>query len=484
MTFERDLRVEMLNSLLTTPHRKLDEVAKTHADILALDAVFYGHLAVWYHKNGDVRDHQEVFIAHLLASPLEAHRDAGFVLLGELPPYQVARVVDFMKRQLGKMPRAARTAVTRYLRRREEDPVFFDRAVQRGRKAIKHLYATLHIKPSPRANDILFAGHAPEGSLSAAMKALARAESPAEQAGLIAAHRIPFPVAVGAVKTITPAVLVALIDAMSPAEVINHMATLKKRGAMDHPEVKALIDGKLEKAETGPRVSAYKARVAAKAASLDGDTLARLERVTDVQVARRGAIKRPTALFVDKSGSMTQAIELGKRLAALVSGITESALYVYAFDTIPYPVEAVTYDEVARPTLSDWERAFRHLKAAGSTSIGCALEAMRLKKQAVEQIVIVTDEGENSHPYFARVYEAYVRELGHAPHVVIVRVQHSTDHLQRQLRGARVPFDVVTFTGDYYALPNLVPILSRPSRLELLMEILATPLPTRPDRAA
>jgi len=42
-----------------------------------------------------------------------------------------------------------------------------------------------------------------------------------------------------------------------------------------------------------------------------------------------------------------------------------------------------------------------------------------------------------------------------------------------------VAFDTFTFAGDYYALPNLVPLLSRPSRLELLLEILETPLPER-----
>ena len=33
--------------------------------------------------------------------------------------------------------------------------------------------------------------------------------------------------------------------------------------------------------------------------------------------------------------------------------------------------------------------------------------------------------------------------------------------------------------GDYYALPNLVPLLARPSKLELLQEILEYPLPQR-----
>src|SRR5919108_5458563 len=119
LTTERDLRLEMLNSLLTTPHRQLEQVAAVHAEMAQRDPLFYGHLAAWYQANGDVRDHKEVFVGNLLTSELPEHRDAGFVLLQEFPPYQVARVVDFMKRQRGKLPRSARTAVTRYLRARE-----------------------------------------------------------------------------------------------------------------------------------------------------------------------------------------------------------------------------------------------------------------------------------------------------------------------------------------------------------------------------
>jgi hypothetical protein len=218
--------------------------------------------------------------------------------------------------------------------------------------------------------------------------------------------------------------------------------------------------------------------VAADAAELDAETVVRLERVTDEQVKRRGRITKSTALLVDKSGSMENAIELGKRIAALVSGIAEASLHVYAFDTMPYAIESAGND------LSDWERAFQLVQAGGGTSIGAPLEALRLRKIAVEQIIIVTDEGENNAPYFTQSYEQYVKELGVTPNVLIVKVGHATNWLENQLRTQRVHVDTFTFAGDYYALPNLVPLLTRPSRLELLLEIMQTPIPVRPDKAA
>jgi hypothetical protein len=245
---------------------------------------------------------------------------------------------------------------------------------------------------------------------------------------------------------------------------------------MENPQVKALINEKLEQAQGDVRVAALKGRVAADATELDTETAARLERVMDEQVKKRGKISKPTALLIDKSSSMESAIEVGKRIAALISGITDADLFVYAFDTLPYPVKA------SGSQLSDWERAFQHLKAGGATSIGSPLEAMRLRKQRVEQIILVTDEGENTAPYFAETYDAYKRDLNVEPSVLIVKVGYAYDWLERKLQERQAQVDTFTFAGDYYSLPNLIPLLSRPSRLELLMEILEIPLPMRDDK--
>ncbi|MEL7035636.1 MAG: hypothetical protein AAFO04_08485 [Cyanobacteria bacterium J06592_8] len=491
-TEEQDLRLEMLNSLLTTPHRKLEQVAEIHQLIIELDPIFYGHLAVWYHKNGDVRDHKEVFIAYLLTSDLNEHRDAGFILLQNLPPYQVARVVDFMKIHRNKLPRSARTAVRQYLKKREQNPDFFDRAALRGRNSMKHLYASLHIKPSERANAILFRDQPPEGSLAAVIKQLSKAQTALEQARLIVEFKIPYTVAVGTIQQVTPAVLVALINSMTPQEVINNLKSLKNRGTMDNSQVKALIDSKLEQAQKSDRISTFKTKVAADAAQLDAETTAKLEQVSNEQIKRRGSIKKSTALLVDKSGSMQQAIEVGKRLAALISSITTAKLYVYAFDTMAYPVKPklspdvklgqILNGDLPEPQHSDWERSFQHIRAGGGTSIGCGLEVMRLKRQVVDQIILVTDEAENNAPYFSEVYKQYCREFGVMPNVVIVRVGSAINWISTQLQQQQVPVETFTFAGDYYSLPNLIPMLSRPSRLELLMEILETTLPVRTDK--
>jgi hypothetical protein len=215
-----------------------------------------------------------------------------------------------------------------------------------------------------------------------ALKQIGRAASPAEQARVIADYRIPYRVAASVIKKMTPSVLAALIDVMSPQEVINNMGALRRRGVFENTDLKALVEQKLEAAGKDDRVSAYKAKKAVEKAGVTRDLKGKLDQVTETQLKAKGEIKRPTALLVDKSGSMDIAIDVAKQIGALISSLCSSDLFVYAFDTSAYPIT------VAGDTLSDWEKSLKGITAAGGTSCGVAVEWMRKKNQYVEQIMM------------------------------------------------------------------------------------------------
>lgn len=487
---ETDVRVQILNSFLTTPHRKLEELAPLHASALERDPLFYGHLAPWYFEKGEVRDHKLLFVAHLATSEYPEFREAAWVLLQQLAPYEVARALDHTKKVIGKTPRSFKGAIAHYLKTRENNLRQFDGAALRARNDLKHLYASLRIKPGPRAQAILFDEQPPADSALYALKLLAKAESAEEQARVIVENRIPYTTAIGAIKHMTPAVLVALINAMSPQEVINNMAALKRRGAMDNPEVKALIDQKLALAATDKRVSTMKTKRAIQAAQLDEETERTLTEITDQRVAAKVEIKRPTALFVDKSSSMTQAIEVAKQLAALIGAVITADFYVYAFDTAAFEIK-VKPAKGQRPALSDWEKTFQFIKADGGTSIGSPLAKMTRDKIYAEQLLIVTDEGENTAPYLADAWTEYCEQMKAAPSVIIVSIPHggyqipgSVERFPKSLQERGVELMRYTFSGDYYSLVNVLPLLAMPSRAELVELVMSYELPRRPDLAA
>src|SRR5579884_715272 len=478
-THEQDVRVQILNSFLTTPHRKLEELALLHTSALESDPLFYGHLAPWYFEKGEVRDHKILFVAHLATSDFSEFREAAWALLQQLAPYEVARVLDHAKRVVGKAPRSLKSAIAHYLETREQNPRQFDGAAMRARDDLKHLYASLRLKPGPRAQAILFDEQPPVDSPLAALKQLAKAESAEEQARIILDNRIPYTTAVGAIRHMTPALLVALINAMSPQEVINNMASLQRRGAMDNAEVRALIEAKLEQAKGDKRVSTMKAKKAAEVAQLDAETGRKLTDVTDQRVADKVEIQRPTALFVDKSGSMTQAIEVAKQLAALISAVTTADFYVYAFDTAAFEIKA-SVPAGKRPALSDWEQAFKFVKADGGTSIGAPLAKMLKDRVYAEQIVLVTDEGENTAPFFRNAWKEYMQEMHVAPTVFIVKVGNVYTPFEKALQENGIEVTAYEFKGDGYSLPNVLNLLVAPSKAELVSLIMGYELPKRP----
>jgi hypothetical protein len=504
---EQDLRLKMLNSFLSCPHRDTEQLKGIHGELDLADPLFYAHLAGWYLKNGEIRDHKEVFAGTLITDSYTDNREVGLALFRILPTFMKRRIVGFIKgktiklrtktgKQIKKgkkmvdevtiekksvglfknIPTSFKKDVEAFLTHIEGDNDLFDAIALRSSEDLKGLYASLRIKPSERAQSILFKKKYPEDSKLNVFQQIADAKSPAKVAKLIVEHKIPYTVAVGLVDKVTPSILIALINAMSPQEVINNISSLSEKGAMNNADTKVLIEEKLEKAKTAKNVSALKSKAAKKTGRIKDEQVAlKLDQIADEQIKRKGTIKVPTAVFIDKSGSMSKAIEVGKNVSALVSGATEATLDVVAFDTMAHRIQA------EGNAMSDWEKAFVPVRSHGGTSIGVALDSLIRRKVYVDQIVVITDEGENNGPYFHEVFPNYVKAMGVVPSITIIRMPTNWGNRQRDfsnyLKSAKIDFDYYTPPGDdYYGLPGLIQLLSKKSKLDLLYEIMDTPL--------
>jgi|GEM_PF-5660822 len=78
-------------------------------------------------------------------------------------------------------------------------------------------------------------------------------------------------------------------------------------------------------------------------------------------IQRSSDLRGFTLLLQTLFSTVENAIEVGKRLAWLISGITQAHPYVYAFNNLPYAIAA------QGKKLSDWERAFQHIRVGGGT---------------------------------------------------------------------------------------------------------------------
>ncbi|MCB9640584.1 MAG: VWA domain-containing protein [Myxococcales bacterium] len=489
MAQEKDYRIDILSSLLTSSHGKLEELAKQHQVWQDADPYFYERLAAWYLDNGEVRDHKHLFATTLCLSAELESRSIGCLLLMQFAPFEVNRCVSLVKEVLHRnIPRSMAIAITNYLRKREQDPEGFERLVLFARNELKRLYAALHIKPSALAQSLLFE-QATEGTLAGKLKELAKARSNETKRDLLlellATGKLPFTVINSLIPKELwgyPEVARGLLQIMTPMQVLNHLSMLAARGKLQDDESIEILRKKMHQARNDKRVASLKAQRAIEALRKLGELgiadewETALNELTQARLEKKGTITRSTAMLVDKSSSMEKAIQLARDIGATLAPLCKQSLHVVAFDGIPYPIAAPMTGDIGA-----WQHAFRRIKAGGITSLGSAIAWLNKQDTQVEQIVLISDAEENTKPSFFDEYKKYEARYGE---VDLYWVQVGTTDKRTMswwrlgtpcIKGQVTELDARK--ADYFSIPNLVSLLARPSWMDLVFEIASYPLP-------
>lgn len=391
------------------------------------------------------------------------------------------------------MNRVLRGAIKNFLTYREETEGMLEGAILRARSALRFLYAKAHLVPGGSddhwINRCLFHNEAPEGSRIEAMKKIIESEDPAEQAEIIMAAKLPYPVVRSLVKTVTPSVLIALIDAMSPQELLANLASIKREGAFNNVEIKGLIQNKIKDIQNvkKSKVDAFKGNIAAEAvADLDEDTKKLVQDATDAQLKQHGKIGVPTVLVIDKSASMGKAIELGKQVgASIAQAAGDNFAGCYLFDYNPVRIRWTKADG-DQGSFSAWNKKLAMHRCGGATNLGGVLRSMINEGVRAEQIVIITDEGENGRPEFHELLSEYKSKFGMMPDIVIVSMgRHASFNRNKVVNSCKNAGATVNAVDvqdiDKISIPNLIQLLSKKSIFDLVQEILQLPLPTKEE---
>ena len=391
-----------------------------------------------------------------------------------------------------------RSAIKDYLayREKDENKVLMEGALLRARKHMQRLYSRTNTVPSEGEgswiHNLLFRNQVKEDTRLASLKKLMETEDPTDQAVIIFEQKIPPTVALSLIKNITPTILISLIEVMSPQELLGNMGFFTKHGATKNPEIKKLIEDKLHKAKGAKkaRVDALKGAFAAKSVEgLDEDLAAIMTEVTDAQLKHHGTIKSRTAILVDKSLSMDKAIELAKELAAGIAQACETSdlMKFFLFNTMP---TEIIWNESDGDIglMSAWDRKLKMCKADGGTDPATVLRAMCASGTQVDQILLITDEGENTEGRFAQHLKNYENQFGYIPTIVIVRVGSegrgypwsACDRIEKSCKKIGADVDVLRCgETDRVALPNVLQLLSRKSIFELIQDIMSLSLPSK-----
>jgi hypothetical protein len=294
------------------------------------------------------------------------------------------------------------------------------------------------------------------------------------QAETILKHRLPYTLAVGAVRQMTAPVVYALVQVMTKNQLQANLKSLENRGALNTPEIRSLVETKL--ASGG--ASNLRQTVAAKAITDEGIKRS-LSQAEEKQISLRGTIKIPVALLIDKSSSQSVSIELSKELLPYLASASKAGLRVWAFDTASYPITLP-----ANVTADGARLALRGVHGSGGTNISQAIDALSRSGFTAELIIVLSDE---QTELISSVREAFVRYIGSTkvmPSVIVARTpcgMSSSREGYTNVRDAATAaglvvdsFDVTT--PDSYTVGQILRLAASGGKVGIVQTIIEYPL--------
>lgn len=457
---------EILAELIKSPHGDLAEYVPVGLEASKRDPDFFAHLIAWNNLKGSIRDAKKALpTIALVGQTDEQYVENALSHLATLSPRDLVSALKF-SRTLKTPQRTLRRLVERYLREKEAKGI--EPVVVRHRQSLLELYAKYHVKPSAFVDSLLFKGSITTPR-TAALKQLKVVKAD-QVAGLIGKYKLPYLSVRAALgpRAKEEDILVALIGAMSPTELVTNMKSLERLGVKTVPAARAALDAALTKAGTAKSPQAlFKTTKAAEALEEAGDEqlAAKLRALQQKQIEMSKGIEGDWLIAGDASSSMSSAVEAAVQGAAYMASVVKGKVYLVFFSDTP------RFFDVTGKTLEEIKKLTRGVVAEGWTSIGCSLQTIVDKGLTVDGIAVFTDGGENRHPTFEEAYRRYVQKNGNEPTVYAFKMGAYRSGWVKEAQ------EIDFRNADYYSLPNLMQTM-RTGRYGLLDEVLATDLLT------
>ena len=482
---------QIINLLSHSTHGDLKPYVEVTRAAAKENPEFLGHLIGWNFLKGQVRDSKVALpiITLSVAGYPKEFIENSLAYLALLSPRDLLRGTKFAKeiRQPGCSGQKPLTRlVTRYLREREASWFDWEHVAVQHRLAVKELYVRFKVKPSDQAKAILFrSANAkgepnlrapyPRGSVFEAIKNLDNM-SASDAASVIIKRRIPSMIAARAMKSRIkdPDVLRALIDAMSPTELISNSKLLKKLGVRNIPALRGAYEAALLKAQAGGANTLKTSKAAEAVEADDAEMAAKLRALQEKQIDKVSSVDGNWLILADCSGSMSEAVEVARHLAAALGRFVKQKVHIIFFD------EGPRYFNGTGKTLAELTEMTKHITAGGGTNMGCGLAYAIEHKLDIDGIVVISDGGENRPPWFAHYYTVAARDSKKtAPVYFLKLLGRDGDTFSGYCKQASIPVELRDLTKgvDYYAIPNIAQSL-RCTRWSQADDILAAPLLT------
>lgn len=477
MTQEQATRYNILNQVVNNPHRDYDTLYRELAQLRDNDPIFFVHLVAWLVKNSKVRDLPNVAISVAAKSNdwemMTTHRDVAAALIRNSNARKIWTILNTIRnnerthrnQRYAKIPQTICTEVQRWWDSLGNN---WDRVAFANRKYVQDIRNWCHLEFTTEQYNTIF-GNERHGVFQV-LTELENENDVYERAKLCMENRLPWLVASTFLPMDQPETWAALIETSTSQQLANMWKALERRGAFEIPELKRKAQEKLNQGKKDKRFQATKAAI------FTEDEVAKQD--YDQLLTDKYSITQDTALLVDKSGSMSGAIDIARRQGRNIALMCGRDVPVIFFDENAYFYQGNS---------ENWDSIFSGVRSGGGTAIGVGLSALMQKLDELPtQLVFITDQDEMTGRNAGRIYTTlpqYVEALH--PQMLNVAIVHvgrgRGNDVERVCKRFNVDCTVLRWTGDYTAEENLYKILSgrSVSKYDIVDEILATELPTR-----
>ncbi|MWC27701.1 TROVE domain-containing protein [Paenibacillus sp. MMS18-CY102] len=281
--------------------------------------------------------------------------------------------------------------------------------------------ATAHPKPIDMKHQALFRylrGHEANLSLLPQVEALENlklAASEAEQIAWIEQGKLPYETVTGAIRP-SKAVWEALLHQMPTFALLRHLNTLQRAGVLDDKRNLDYVISRFADAQALRKARILPFRFVTAFRQTDHPALQdALREAVELTFGNLPELGENTAIFLDISGSMSgQYLEIGSVFALALYKKTQGNSLFWLFDTNVEDAKPSRYDTILTQAA--------RIRTRGGTDTGAPVRKLIEERKKVDQIIIITDEQQNSGSPFYEELRRYRAKINRNVKAFIVDI--------------------------------------------------------------
>jgi len=240
-----------------------------------------------------------------------------------------------------------------------------------------------------------------------ALEKLKNANDDNERIRLIQEGKLPYEVVTSAISP-TRGIWQTLMKEMPAFALLRHLNTLDRHGVFSRKKNLKYVQERLTDAEALRKAKILPFRFAKAFAEVNHPDLRdTLREAVDLSFDNLPDVPGRTAIFLDISGSMTgEYLQTGSIFALALYKKTDGNSLFWLFDTLVEDAKPSRRDSI----MSQAER----IKARGGTNTGAPVRRLIEQGESVDQIIMITDEQQNTGSPFYQELVEYRRKIN--PH--------------------------------------------------------------------